>query len=113
MPNSTTSTDNALLTDISRKLDTVLHDLNGNGQMGLKQRMSRAESHLFHNSKTGDPGLVARAAELDKTLTGLRAQLRLLNWLLGFVGAEIGRASCRERRRADWLDRADELQSAT
>src|SRR5690625_1953733 len=88
MPTSTTTgNDNALLTDISRKLDSVLHDLNGNGQMGLKQRMSRAESHLFHNSKTGDPGLVARAAELDKTLTGLRAQLRLLNWLLGFVGA--------------------------
>lgn len=84
---------NQLLASISRRLDDVAtdvkgltHDIRGNGEIGLKQRMARAEGFLYHNPKTNDPGIVARVAQLDATLTGLRAQLRLLNWLLGIFG---------------------------
>lgn len=94
-PSATTGAEppNQLLASISRRLDDVAndvkgltHDIRGNGEIGLKQRMGRAEGHLYHNPKTGDPGLVARVATLDSTLTGLRAQLRLLNWMLGIFG---------------------------
>lgn len=97
-----------------REIEKLKHDLNGNGDMGLKQRVSRAESHLYTNPKTDDPGLVRSRNEHakliadliqtqkrqsdtiadirqsqkahDEIIVGVRAQMRLLSWLIGVFG---------------------------
>lgn len=94
-PSNTTGAEppDQLLGSISRKLDSVqqtvealTHDIRGNGEKGLKQRVARLESHMFTNPNTGDPGVVRKVTDHEHLISGIRAQMKLLNWLLGFVG---------------------------
>lgn len=72
--------------EASTKVAALDHEIRGNGEKGLRQRVARLESHMFTNPSTGDPGLVRRVNDHDQLINGVRAQMRLLNWLLGFIG---------------------------
>jgi len=80
------SDDNALLTNLSRKVETLEHDIRGNGDKGIKQRVARIESHMFQNTSTGDPGIVRKVYDHESLINGVRAQMRTLNWLMGLLG---------------------------
>lgn len=77
--------DNALLTTLVRRLDVLEHDVRGNGSKGLKQKMARAESHLFYNPDTKDPGVIQKVNDHATLIAEVRAQLRFGNWLLSFL----------------------------
>lgn len=72
--------------EASNRLENLEHDIRGNGEKGLKQRVARLESHMFTNPSTGDPGIVRKVTDHEHLITGIRSQMKLLNWLLGLVG---------------------------
>lgn len=72
--------------EANTKVAALDHEIKGNGEKGLKQRVARLESHMFTNPSTGDPGLVRRVNDHDQLINGVRAQMRLLNVLLSLIG---------------------------
>lgn len=78
--------DNALLTNLTQRLAVIEQDVRGNGQKGLKQKVARAESHLYYNPDTKDPGIVRKVNDHEALINGVRSQMRLMNWILGLLG---------------------------
>lgn len=80
------SEDNALLTHLTREVESLKHDVRGNGTLGLRQRTAILEGHLFYNKGTGDAGIVKKVADHERLIQRVSGQLATLNWLLGFLG---------------------------
>ena len=72
--------------EASADIKALDHEVRGNGEKGLKQRVARLESHMFTNPNTGDAGVVRKVTDHEHLITGIRSQMRLLNWLLGLFG---------------------------
>lgn len=72
--------------DATDRIVALDHEVRGNGEKGLKQRVARIESHMFTNPNTGDPGVVRKVNDHAELITGIRAQMRLLNFLLTLLG---------------------------
>jgi len=72
--------------DATDRIVALDHEVRGNGERGLKQRVARIESHMFTNPNTGDPGVVRKVNDHAELITGIRAQMRLLNFLLTLLG---------------------------
>lgn len=72
--------------EANTKVAALDHEIRGNGEKGLRQRVARLESHMFTNPSTGDPGIVRKVTDHEHLITGIRSQMKLLNWLLGLVG---------------------------
>lgn len=88
------ATTDGITADILRRLDdleavtsSLVDDVRGNGDKGLKQRTARIESHVYNNPITGQPGLVQAVEGMREELLRYNAALRTLNWLIGTAGA--------------------------